>query len=98
LLEQNDAWAVHRTRYMTLETMAPLSDDYMIRGLRSVKPLLGLPDRGRLNPGLRADLVVVNAETRAIEATIAGGRLTYLAGEAGCRFLSQPQALRMAAE
>jgi len=42
--------------------------------------------------------VVVNAQTRAIEATIAAGRLTYLAGEAGCRFLSQPQALRMAAE
>ena len=68
--------------------------------LISEKPadILRLPDRGKLNPGLRADLVVVNAETRAIEATIAGGRLTYLAGEAGCRFLSQPQALRMAAE
>jgi alpha-D-ribose 1-methylphosphonate 5-triphosphate diphosphatase len=68
--------------------------------LISEKPadILRLPDRGKLNPGLRADLVVVNAETRAIEATIAGGRLTYLAGEAGCRFLSQPQAMRMAAE
>jgi putative transposase len=27
LLEQNDEWAVQRSRYMTLETMAPLSDD-----------------------------------------------------------------------
>jgi putative transposase len=27
LLEQNDEWAVQRARYMTLETMAPLSDD-----------------------------------------------------------------------
>jgi len=27
LLEQNDAWAVQRGRYMTLETMASLSDD-----------------------------------------------------------------------
>ena len=27
LLEQNDEWAVQRTRYMTLETIAPLSDD-----------------------------------------------------------------------
>jgi putative transposase len=26
LLEQNDEWAVQRTRYMTLETIAPLSD------------------------------------------------------------------------
>lgn len=27
LLEQNDEWAVQRARYMTLETMAPLSDN-----------------------------------------------------------------------
>jgi putative transposase len=27
LLEQNDEWAVQRARYMTLETMAPLSED-----------------------------------------------------------------------
>ncbi len=33
LLEQNDEWAVHRARYMTLETIAPLSDD----------PIAGLP-------------------------------------------------------
>jgi alpha-D-ribose 1-methylphosphonate 5-triphosphate diphosphatase len=60
--------------------------------------ILRLADRGRLEPGLRADLTVVNAETRAVEATIAGGRLSYLAGEAARRFLAQPQALRMAAE
>ncbi len=60
--------------------------------------ILRLADRGRLDPGLRADLVVMNRETRVIEATIAGGRLTYLAGEAGRRFLAQPQTLRMAAE
>ncbi len=33
LLEQNDEWAVQRARYMTLETIAPLSDD----------PVVGLP-------------------------------------------------------
>jgi transposase-like protein len=27
LLEQNDEWALQRARYMTLETIAPLSDD-----------------------------------------------------------------------
>jgi transposase-like protein len=27
LMEQNDEWAVQRARYMTLETIAPLSDD-----------------------------------------------------------------------
>src|SRR5579871_4726749 len=33
LLEQNDEWAVQRARYMTLETIAPLSND----------PIVGLP-------------------------------------------------------
>ncbi len=33
LLEQNDEWAVQRARYMTLETIAALSDD----------PIVGLP-------------------------------------------------------
>jgi alpha-D-ribose 1-methylphosphonate 5-triphosphate diphosphatase len=60
--------------------------------------ILRLADRGRLNPGMRADMVVVNRDTRVIEATICGGQLAYLAGEAGRRFLAQPQALRMAAE
>ena len=31
LLEQNDEWAVQRARYMTLETIAPLSDDPLVR-------------------------------------------------------------------
>ena len=33
LLEQNDEWAVQRARYMTLETIAPISDN----------PIVGLP-------------------------------------------------------
>jgi putative transposase len=31
LLEQNDEWAVQRCRYMTLESVAPLSDDPFVR-------------------------------------------------------------------
>ena len=30
LLEQNDEWTVQRARYMTLETIAPLSDDLTV--------------------------------------------------------------------
>ena len=30
LLEQNDEWAVQRSRYMSLETIAPLSDDRLV--------------------------------------------------------------------
>jgi alpha-D-ribose 1-methylphosphonate 5-triphosphate diphosphatase len=53
--------------------------------------ILRMTDRGRLEPGRRADLVVVDAETRRIEATICNGALTYLAGEAARRFLAQPR-------
>jgi hypothetical protein len=31
LFEQNDEWAVQRSRYMTLETMAPLRDDPIVK-------------------------------------------------------------------
>jgi transposase-like protein len=30
LLEQNDEWAVQRARYMTLESVATLSDDPLV--------------------------------------------------------------------
>lgn len=67
--------------------------------LISTRPaeILRLPDRGRIAPGLRADLTVVNAETRTVEATIAGGRLAYLAGGAAGRFLSAGLQARSAA-
>jgi len=79
------------------------------RGLRSLPQawamisqtpaeILRMPDRGRLEPGMRADLVVMDAESRAIEAVICAGRLTCLSGEAGRRFIRQPEALRLAAE
>ena len=41
LLEQNDEWAVQRARYMTLETMAALSDD----------PIVSLPPWSSDQPG-----------------------------------------------
>jgi alpha-D-ribose 1-methylphosphonate 5-triphosphate diphosphatase len=49
--------------------------------------LLGLADRGRLEPGLRADLVVMARESRRIVATIAGGQMAYLSGPVAERFL-----------
>ncbi|WP_127900327.1 alkylphosphonate utilization protein [Solirhodobacter olei] len=68
--------------------------------LISARPaeILRMPDRGALTPGLRSDVVAVNAESRAVEAVIAGGRLTHLAGEAARRFQNQPRALAVAAE
>ncbi|MEY4697370.1 MAG: hypothetical protein RIT14_1798 [Pseudomonadota bacterium] len=60
--------------------------------------IMRMTDRGRLDLGKRADLVIVNRATRMIEATICGGRLSYLAGEAGRRFLGNAQVTRIAAE
>ncbi|WP_163850908.1 alpha-D-ribose 1-methylphosphonate 5-triphosphate diphosphatase [Pseudooceanicola aestuarii] len=60
--------------------------------------VLRLADRGRIAPGLRADLTVINATTRAVEATIAGGRIAYLGGEAANRFAAQAGPTALAAE
>jgi putative transposase len=35
LLEQNDEWAVQRARYITLESITPISDDNLV-GLQNV--------------------------------------------------------------
>jgi hypothetical protein len=61
LLEQNDEWAVQRCRYMTLETIAPLSDD----------PIVGLPAVAA-HAGERADGAVPATPrhgTRSLPAT-----------------------------
>lgn len=60
--------------------------------------ILRLADRGRIDYGLRADLTVVHAGTRAVEATIAGGRLTHLTGGAAERFMAAMGAVALAAE
>ena len=49
--------------------------------------MLGLDDRGELRPGLRSDLTVIDPATRRVTATISGGRVSYLSGEAAARFL-----------
>ncbi|MWD29228.1 amidohydrolase family protein, partial [Aquicoccus sp. SCR17] len=48
---------------------------------------LGLSDRGALAPGLRADLVAVEAETGRIALTMAGGAVTHLAGPLARRLI-----------
>jgi alpha-D-ribose 1-methylphosphonate 5-triphosphate diphosphatase len=60
--------------------------------------VLGLVDRGVLDSGLRADLVAVHRDSRAIEMVIAGGRMAHLSGEAAARLCAVTAAARMAAE
>ncbi|MFP5509414.1 MAG: alpha-D-ribose 1-methylphosphonate 5-triphosphate diphosphatase [Alphaproteobacteria bacterium] len=49
--------------------------------------LLALTDRGHLTPGLRADLVVMDADGH-IGATLAGGRITHMSGPVAARFVA----------
>jgi alpha-D-ribose 1-methylphosphonate 5-triphosphate diphosphatase len=48
----------------------------------------GLPDRGRIAPGLRGDVLLVEdrAGVPALTAVFAAGRLAWLAPEAAGRF------------
>lgn len=48
--------------------------------------VLGLVDRGTLEAGMRADLVVLDAQTRRVAMTMAGGRVSYLSGDIAARF------------
>lgn len=54
---------------------------------RNPADILRLPDRGRIDYGRRADLTVIHAQTRMVEATFSAGRLAYLGGEVANRFL-----------
>jgi alpha-D-ribose 1-methylphosphonate 5-triphosphate diphosphatase len=49
--------------------------------------LLGLTDRGELATGQRADLIVLDPQTRRIVATIAGGALAHMTGPVAERLL-----------
>ncbi|GAA6199375.1 alpha-D-ribose 1-methylphosphonate 5-triphosphate diphosphatase [Aquicoccus sp. SU-CL01552] len=50
--------------------------------------VLGLDDRGTLEPGKRADFVVLEEDSQRLGAVFAGGRVAYMAGEVAARFLA----------
>ena len=49
--------------------------------------VLGLSDRGEIATGKRADLLVLDAQTRRVAMTMAGGRVSYMSGDIAARFL-----------
>ena len=49
--------------------------------------LLGLDDRGRIEDGKRADLLVMDRNNRRIVMTIAGGRVAHLSGDIASRLM-----------
>ncbi|MBO9411070.1 MULTISPECIES: alpha-D-ribose 1-methylphosphonate 5-triphosphate diphosphatase [unclassified Ruegeria] len=49
--------------------------------------VLGLNDRGTLAAGKRADLTILDKHTHRVAATMAGGRISYMAGDVASRFV-----------
>ncbi|WP_415404346.1 alpha-D-ribose 1-methylphosphonate 5-triphosphate diphosphatase [Tateyamaria sp. SN3-11] len=60
--------------------------------------IMGLSDRGTLAPGQRADLTIINADTRRIEATMCNGRWTHLCGDVAGRLSQMRVPMSVAAE
>lgn len=60
--------------------------------------IIGLADRGRIAPGLRADFVLIDEATRRIEATVSAGRIAHLSGGLAGRLLGQGAQPGLAAE
>jgi alpha-D-ribose 1-methylphosphonate 5-triphosphate diphosphatase len=51
--------------------------------------MLGLEDRGVLETGKRADLVILERETHRVAATLSAGRISYMAGNVASRFIDR---------
>lgn len=75
----------------------PLGDAWELISARPAQ-IMQLADRGRIAEGRRADLTIINEETRDVEATLVAGRIAHLTGDAARRFLASPGRLAMAAE
>ncbi len=50
--------------------------------------VMGWTDRGDILPGLRADMVAIDIETRKVAACLTGGQISYLAGPLAGRFMN----------
>jgi alpha-D-ribose 1-methylphosphonate 5-triphosphate diphosphatase len=55
---------------------------------RGPAQIMGWQDRGVIATDMRADLCVINAETRRVEATICAGQITHLTGAFAARMVT----------
>lgn len=78
--------SLHRAALNLWDAGMPLQDAW---GLISAGPaqIMGWRDRGSLAPGLRADLILMNAQTRRIEGVLSEGRVTHLCGDLASRMV-----------
>ncbi|MEM7269063.1 MAG: alpha-D-ribose 1-methylphosphonate 5-triphosphate diphosphatase [Pseudomonadota bacterium] len=76
------------------EGVLPIADAWALISSGPAQALK-FSDRGTLESGARADIVVMNPDTRRIEATLAGGRIAFLSGEVARRFISAEADLKV---
>ncbi|WP_299981985.1 alpha-D-ribose 1-methylphosphonate 5-triphosphate diphosphatase [uncultured Ruegeria sp.] len=50
--------------------------------------VLGFSDRGTLQPGKRADLLILDGASHRVAATVSGGNVSYMSGSIATRFLN----------
>ena len=79
------------------EGLLPLPDAWNLISKRPAD-ILRRSDRGVIDYGKRADLVIVNSGTRQVEATLSNGRIAHLTGEAAHRFTGARSGHALAAE
>ncbi|WP_298492845.1 amidohydrolase family protein [uncultured Maritimibacter sp.] len=65
---------------------------------RAPARMMGLDDRGTLDIGKRADLVIFDPRSCRIEVTITQGRIAHMSGSSALRFLNAAPHLALAAE
>lgn len=98
LVSDGDPTALARAAWALVDRgILPLPRAWALISARPAS-ILRLVDRGQLDPGKRADLVVVHEASRRIEAVIAAGRLVWATGEAGARIAARQAPGRLAAE
>jgi len=64
----------------------PLAEAWALISARPAA-VMGWTDRGWLETGARADLVIIDRATRRVAATLAGGQIAYLCGPLAARFV-----------
>jgi len=79
--------SLHHAAFALEEAGMPLAEAWALISSAPAR-IMGLNDRGTLAPGKRADIVIVEEETRRIVGTLAAGRFAYLADPLAARLLA----------
>jgi len=79
--------SLHHAAFALEEAGMPLAEAWALISSSPAR-IMGLDDRATLAPGKRADIVIVEEETRRIVGTLAAGRFAYVADPLAARLLA----------